>query len=417
MFRNQSLRRPPAVGSAPLDSQAESSPSLSILRVRFKSTTGLQPLHRTQHPPMSTLRALPCKFPLPQDTFIRTSSNSCQSSTSPSMYFAVENMQASDYCHTTIGPVLNTTFAVRTEGLSTAHFVSVSNPGYALAHFTGIPQVAAWYPFNIDDYTSCKSNENTYNSSDPLASAAPGEGPGWFPPGVAKTRVTMLTNILNPNGLRITEIWNPCRPWIGFPTEVLGLAPQWSSCTTSIWPLYDPPYALSAQSRLAPAVTAAGPTTVAPALPITTAADPGNKPTMFAPITATAMAPAASPNPPSNPNNGPIAPAASPSKSADPGVQNPPAPQSPSVASASAGIAGIIISMLNPNPNPNPIASPTTAPAPAPLPDYPSPTTQSISQRRSGNDHRRRTNPSSPLAFGRCSRRFDAPSRWASCDD
>jgi len=71
------------------------------------------------------------------------------------MYFAVSSLLASDYCHPTIGPLLHTTFAVNTAGLSTAHFISVSNPGYALAHFTGIPQVAAWYPFNIADYTSC----------------------------------------------------------------------------------------------------------------------------------------------------------------------------------------------------------------------------------------------------------------------
>ena len=278
------------------------------------------------------------------------------------MYFAVENMQASDYCHSTIGPVLNTTFAVRTEGLSTAHFVSVSNPGYALAHFTGIPQVAAWYPFDIADYTSCNPNNNVYNYSDPKASAGPGEGPGWFPSGVAKTRVTMLTNILNPNGIRITEIWNPCRPWIGFPTEVLGLAPEWSSCTTSIWPLYDPPYALAAQSQLAPPVTSAGPTTVVPAQPITTPADPGNKPTMFAPSTVTAMEPGATAKPSSGPQNSPVDPGAKPSTSVDSGVaQN---TQNLSQIPSSGGIAGIIVSMLDPNP----AVSLTTAPAPAAIP-------------------------------------------------
>lgn len=71
------------------------------------------------------------------------------------MYLAVKNFIASDFCSSQIGPMVNTTFAVHPDRPSTAHFVSVPLPGWNLAHFTGLPQVAGWYPLDISNYASC----------------------------------------------------------------------------------------------------------------------------------------------------------------------------------------------------------------------------------------------------------------------
>ena len=105
----------------------------------------------------------------------------------------------------------------------------------------------------------------------------------------------------------ITELWNPCKPWIGFPTEVLSLAPEWSTCTTAIWPLLDPPIAVTTQVALvpeaSPAQSIAAPTPTASKssggiqmVPQSQMADPG--PTAAVPTaqpTQSVMQPSSSP--------------------------------------------------------------------------------------------------------------------------
>ena len=89
----------------------------------------------------------------------------------------------------------------------------------------------------VSDYFSCfGTNHTTQPNDDP-----------YFASYQTKTRVVGS----------ITEMWNPCKPWIKFPTEVLSLAPEWSSCTTALWPLNDPPIALTANGDLVPAATPA----------------------------------------------------------------------------------------------------------------------------------------------------------------
>lgn len=156
-------------------------------------------------------------------------------STSPSVYFAVKKFIASDFCSSQIGPVLNSTFAVRPERLSTARFVSVPMEGLQWAHFTGLPEVAGWYPRNLSDYLSCSVNNN---QTIPLGFTFP-------------SLVAQLSTV-QPG---LTLIWDPCQPFVGFPTEILQMAPEWSGCTTSSWPLWDPPYALTPEARLMPEET------------------------------------------------------------------------------------------------------------------------------------------------------------------
>ncbi|MCJ1410986.1 hypothetical protein MMC19_005074 [Ptychographa xylographoides] len=177
--------------------------------------------------------------------------------TYPSVYFQLAGVFATDLCTTAIGPQISKTIiAFPPESVSTARFIST--PAFPDAHYRP-PPVAGYAAVDFAQYASCSA---ATNSAYEVATSIP------------------VTSVVS--GTTLT--WNLCFPWIPVPSQMQQLVPQWSSCTLGVYPLPDPPFALTPAAGVGTLVAAMPPAALASPTP------PATPNAAFAPLNYLAVA-------------------------------------------------------------------------------------------------------------------------------
>ncbi len=189
-------------------------------------------------------------------------------STYPSVYVGLTGVFASDRCTRTINgiEISATTVAFPVDGLSTARFYSTKP--FPDAHYRA-PPVAGYHAIDFREYTSCSAARDSIRG--------------------------LTSSIIITSTIRGTvQTWDLCFPFIMVPSQMQEFHPAWASCTLEVYPLPDPPRALTPVSALDGASAEA----TLPLAPIAAAAST----TMHQVSTQSQLVvPGATPDPPTDP--------------------------------------------------------------------------------------------------------------------